>query len=672
MKSKKRILSMVLTLAMVISMVPVFGMSVSANPANVQAIILQLRIAFGELEHSNNTTLDQFNELIAPTIEELAIVGTANITGWERVNALPGVAGSITGTLNVSSGGSDGTHQINFTIPALPFPSLVEHMLGAGGGLLSGVKPSTTTPDDILNSVLAILAEAAATDPTLAAGEAHWADTPTFVPPSIDTTGSITGGITVRFGNINRAFTVSVGLEALPNWQSWLNQHAAAAHGRVRVVDWSDAEESAATQADVMEVVNDGLPAGITATWDSGTFQFAPSEPGIAGNIRGTLVFTMENPDFGTASQPEFLTATEHLNIHLTGEPVPGAFYWNPVTETISGPLTGSPLLYAIIRPRLDRNIANEAERIEDGIDAMQWNRVRWFPLEGDLNLGRIIPRRPGTFAFVAVRDATEAMGMASVTTLGVIPAIQHRTDDVRVAQFNGRAPFPRGTVAWNPQAANGAGALAGALPRDAANAATITTIPVYNFNPAATHANFRDEATHAGQARHFAYLVGRAGVNGWNSTSVGLNQARFPMGTQLEIREILLDDRAIQVNPTTVVNASPTTLHNWFEDAVTIAPTTAPLRLRVPAIPAAPRIRLPVLAAGNVNLRNTMEYVVLTAAQVEALYYGQAGHAWTRGAGANVSVSSLVGYASGNYLVIRVAADVRRPNSFYQVIRLP
>ena len=650
---KKRLLSMALMLAMVAALVPVFSIGVAASQPELNVVGAQAEMRTLGLAMSNLTTAADIMNAVRGDVDNpstaLGLPGhIANpATGFgtapywavpfNRVDAAIATPGLITGTIRLTwfnIAGADFTFDvvINRTIPALTdYQAIIDAAVASAQQRVNSIPVTNQTePADILNMAASGL-------PTGATAVWSVSDPFAINYAAVSTPGSITGIIVLTLappytpgtgGTYTAEVVVNRTIFGLTDFQTIVDGQMALALARVEslrpVVNNNTSADTIIGAA--RSLVNMGsLLAGVYADWHV-PFNLVPATELGSGRITGTIRLTMETAD-GT------VTADVVVDLPILPLGQRHALHWNHITETLS--VADGGLLYAVVRMRPNQTI-----------DDVDWTRVRWFPLEGELHLGRMIPRRADRRATIAIRDAESARDMAFIATPTNMWMPSIRTQgDARLITIQGRTPLARGNVAWSAVANDGHGGL-------------VTGSP-----PACIFAE-----------RSFAFLVGRAGVNGW-TVAGPRTQANFPMGSPLEIREI----------------ASPTTLSGIIAmDVDTIVPATTSLRIRVPAIPAAPRINaLPDAATDETAIRGiraNAQIAILPAGELASVAYGAplpGGRTWVDAPSANPTAAAARAQVSGDtnvandgvgdmMLVRLVDANGRRPNSFYAVVALP
>jgi hypothetical protein len=312
----------------------------------------------------------------------------------------------------------------------------------------------------------------------------------------------------------------------------------------------------------------------------------------VEGETAGSSIVTATLIDLDDDSTVASVTFTITVNaIPVVGAPT---VEWNRITETFSA---DGAVLYAVVRGTAPDALA----------------RARWFPLSGDLNVTRIVPRRAGRNAYVAFRPAATAL--SGVTIAGeTTPGLTIQQSDAATGTFvvtiapRGDAPA-RGAITWG---------------------ATGT------FN------GLSDTGT-------YAIMVGRAGTNGWTYLNTGaITQHNFPMGASAEVRPI----------PATATASGP------INAAMTITPASNAARVRIPAVPrapGAPRIRT---GTGAVSIPGTQQFMFVSAADRATfdMTTFTAATDWTTGTDVTLTAAHV-----GQYLITRLAPDAgrNRPASF-------
>ena len=658
---KKRLLSMMLMLAMVATLVPVFSMGVAASQPELNVVGAEARMRTLGLTMSNFTTAEDIMEAVYGEVgaygdlnHDTALGLPLNVADPLAAGLFPGQGaapfwvvpfalepatpfetGRITGTIRLTWFASPVSFTfdvvINRTIPALTdYQGILDAAVAAAQmRVLSIPVNNQTTPVDILTMAASGLPGGAT---------AAWCvDDPFAIDYAVvGIDGSITGtivltiesGVTTTGNTYHARFEVDRLIVRLTDFQAIVNGQAAVALARVEALRSLVNNNTAADI--IMGVASDSLLAGIDADWYV-PFYLVPATELGSGSITGTIRLTLVNID-------GVVTADVIVNLPILPLGQRHALHWNHITETLS--VAEGGLLYAFVRLRANQTI-----------DDVDWTRVRWFPLEGELNLGRMIPRRHDRTATIAIRDADDARFMTLATptnmTTGVwMPGIRDQ-GDARLITIQGRTALARNSIVWSAAANGGHGGLV--------------------IGGGTLECAFST-------GRNFAFLAGRAGVNGWTVAS-RRTQAYFPMGSPLEIREI----------------ATPTTLSGIIAmDVDTIVPATTSLRIRVPAIPAAPRINaLPETATDATPIRGVRanaQIAILPASELGGVSYGAAlpgGRTWVEAPGANPTAAAARQQVSGDanvnntgegdvMLVRLVDANGRRPNSFYTVVNLP
>ena len=449
-------------------------------------------------------------------------------------------------------------------------------------------------------------------------------------PANVGVAGSITGTyqLTVTIQNattfVMEDFLANVvvnrTIPAYADHQSLINSQRDAAVLRLQALPISNAT----TPAEAMAAIEDNLDSRIDIVGGSFEFEIVTEAiVGSAGRIHVVATLTMPH------SMPSFPAVTAAININLTIPALPqlaGSFHWCHITETISG----SDLMYAIIR----------GSSLEDARSRANWERIRWIPLNGELNLGRIVPRRADRSAFIAFRTVSDAMDIVSVDARWMP---RFRTGEgVHIVHISGRSAegMARGNLVWN-----------------------VPEGTIFRGSESINTANY-------------AFMIGRAGTNGWATCTASpttIRQTTLPTGGQVEVRSIAA---ATRVDWVSVSTASVTT----------ITPATTSLRVRVPAIPAAPRINPPANADAAIRgVRANAQIAILPASELTDVAYGAplpGGRTWVSAPSANPNATAaraaVVGDANianngeGDVMLVRLPADARRPNSFYAVVALP
>jgi len=275
---------------------------------------------------------------------------------------------------------------------------------------------------------------------------------------------------------------------------------------------------------------------------------------------------------------------------------------WDGVNETFSvAEGFDGVVLYAVIR--MSPDATGEAR-------ANAFVRARWFPLVGDFNVSRLIPRRDNRTAVIAFRTLDDVTVASPITVEG----------NSHVVAISGRADAPR---------------------RGNAGFATWDNGIVIQGNDNPTWANFD-------------VMVGRAGVNGWdNLENMTLTQAMFPMGGSMMVRHA--ENRAITTSAT----------------GTTIIPAGNAMRVRVPVIARAPNVPA---ANRNLNqaweyrIVNRDDKANVCFAEVDL---AAPDNNWNPIVGNRTLTDLRHGRADGYYILLRVAADTgrNRPASHIAVV---
>jgi hypothetical protein len=291
------------------------------------------------------------------------------------------------------------------------------------------------------------------------------------------------------------------------------------------------------------------------------------------------------------------------------------------------------------------------------GFNQARSDRATWFPLFGDLDVSRLIPRRaPQTGREYRIAFATkESLGdvMGKVLDTASITSLQN-SGDLAVVELGPRTftavpgiPTPND----RPR-----------MDRDftVASLSSLVDTPNTDF----------EWHIKAGRNARWALVA----------PETDLRPTVFPMGAALEIKQF-----------------------NTAATATSIVPSSAPLRLRVAAIPRAPRAAITFRAGrtGNnatsatsiININEKMEYIVTTAAALadatfDAIYNGDDGWTWrsdnksktmtlvASNATSNVpdrlwatapaGTTPGVSIAAGDIILVRNRATARAPASMY------
>jgi hypothetical protein len=354
------------------------------------------------------------------------------------------------------------------------------------------------------------------------------------------------------------------------------------------------------------------------------------------------------------------MTVSANPDLEWSGELVE----WCAITETFTA--NNGPVLYAL-RYNPDSH-----------------ERARWIPLIGTLDASRIIPRRNTQLdrqgaVNARYRPTLIAFKCASATLAATPTGLAGDDHLIDIIHLQGRDDLARNSIVWSGFANDGAGGLSyayvdnsGTRPRFLAptSTASITTLSL------------------APNAAHYVVMAGRAGTNGRamaNALTVTLEQWAFPMGATLEVRSVATMTDLGTADESTTATGDAWTRTRASDTDVTLRSATNPLRVRVPAMPRAPRAQAHRTNAASLTSlnRNTMEFALvedfdnltieglnnITWTNFETLLAPATAGGRDR---TELNMRDLPNFDDYDYIIVRLRATQRNPASHIAVIELP